>query len=149
MITVDRVTKIVSDKANELGAFLVSIKVSAQNEIQVFVDKADGVSINECLQISRFIEEELDREIEDFQLVVSSPGLTNAFVVEEQYIKNIGNEVAVKLKDGRKIKGKLMAFDGNITLSTAKKEQNNKQTKINEEIISSEQVKETKLIVKF
>ena len=88
MIAADRVIKLVKAKVSELQGFLVSVKVSAQNDIQVFVDKTEGISINECLQISRFIEEELDREVEDFQLSVSSPGLGKAFVVEEQYLKS-------------------------------------------------------------
>lgn len=149
MIALDRVKKLANAKISEIGGFLVSVKVSTQNEIQLFVDKAEGISINECLQISRFIEQELDREIEDFQLSVSSPGINKAFVVEEQYLKNIGKEVVVKLKDGKKVKGKLIAFDGDITLETSKKEKNKKQIKKQEELISSVQIKETKLIVKF
>ena len=149
MIAADRVIKLVKAKVSELEGFLVSVKVSEQNDIQVYVDKAEGISINECLQISRFIEEELDREVEDFQLSVSSPGLDKAFVVEEQYLKNIGKEVVVKLTDGKKIKGKLVAFDWDVILETTKKEKKKKQIKVQEEIISSAQIKETKLIVKF
>jgi ribosome maturation factor RimP len=149
MIAEDRVIKLAKAKVSELGGFLVSVKVSAQNHIHVFVDKTEGISINECLQISRFIEEELDREVEDFQLSVSSPGLSKAFVVEEQYLKNIGKEVVVKLTDGKKIKGRLVAFDGDIILETTNKLKNKKQLKIQEEIISSAEIKETKLIVKF
>ena len=149
MIAEDRVIKLAKAKVSELGGFLVTVKVSAQNDIQVFVDKTEGISISECLQISRFIEEELDREVEDFQLLVSSPGLSKAFVVEEQYLKNIGREVVVKLTDGKKIKGRLAAFDGDITLETTNKLKNKKQLKIQQEIISSSEIKETKLIVKF
>ena len=149
MIAADRVIKLVKAKVSELGGFLVSVKVSTQNDIQVFVDKAEGISINECLQISRYIEEKLERQVEDLQLSVSSPGLGKAFVVEEQYLKNIGKEVAVKLTDGKQIKGKLMAYDGSIILETTKKEKKKKQIKVQEEIISSAQIKETKLIVKF
>ena len=149
MIAVESVIKLAKAKVTEFGGFLVSAKVSTQNEIQVFVDKAEGISITECLQISRFIEEELDREIEDFQLLVSSPGLSKPFVVKEQYLKNIGKEIVVKLKDGKKIKGKLIAFDGNIVLETSKKEKGKKQIKRQEKIISLEKVKETKLIIKF
>ena len=56
MIAVDRVIKLARDKVSELGGFLVLVKVSVKNEIQVFVDKSEGISINECLHISRFIE---------------------------------------------------------------------------------------------
>ena len=149
MIAVDRVKKIVRARLMELGGFLVSVKVSVQNEIQIYVDKVDGISINDCLQISRFIEEELERENEDFQLLVSSPGLNKAFVVEEQYLKNIGKEIAVKLKDGKKIKGKLVAFDGDIILETSNKVKGKKQIQKQEETISSEKIKETKLIFKL
>ena len=79
--------------------------MSGQNIISVFVDKAVGISIKECLQISRHIENELDREIEDFQLSVSSPGLTNPFLVKEQYQKNKGKNIIVKLKNGEKVRG--------------------------------------------
>jgi ribosome maturation factor RimP len=84
MIAEERVQQLAREKVLELGGFLVSAKVSMQNEIQVFVDKAEGILITECLQISRHIENELDREIEDFQLSVSSPGLSKAFLVEQQ-----------------------------------------------------------------
>jgi ribosome maturation factor RimP len=101
------------------------------------------------LQISRHIENELDREIEDFQLSVSSPGLSKAFLVEQQYQKNIGKEIVVKLRQGKKIKGKLIAFDGNIVLEINKKEKGKKQIKKEEKVILLEEIKETKLVIKF
>jgi len=149
MIADERVKNLAIAKVKELGGFLVSAKVNTQNVISVFVDKANGISISECLQISRFIEQELDREIEDFELSVSSPGLTKPFVVKEQYQKNIGKEIVVKLSDGKKVKGRLIAFDGDIILETNKKEKGKKQIKKEKKIILSEQVKETKLVIKF
>jgi ribosome maturation factor RimP len=149
MIADERVKNLAIAKVKEMGGFLVSAKVNTQNVISVFVDKANGISISECLQISRFIEQELDREIEDFELSVSSPGLSKPFVVKEQYQKNIGKEIVVKLSDGKKIKGRLIAFDGDIILETNKKEKGKKQIKKETKIILSEQVKETKLVIKF
>ena len=149
MIADERVKNLAIAKVKELGGFLVSAKVNTQNVISVFVDKANGISISECLQISRFIEQELDREIEDFELSVSSPGLSNPFEVNEQYQKNIGKEIVVKLSDGKKVKGRLIAFDGDIILETNKKEKGKKQIKKEKKIILSEQVKETKLVIKF
>ena len=149
MIADERVKNLAIAKVKDLGGFLVSAKVNIQNVISVFVDKANGISISECLQISRFIEQELDREIEDFELSVSSPGLSKPFVVKEQYQKNIGKEIVVKLSDGKKIKGRLIAFDGDIILETNKKEKGKKQIKKETKIILSEQVKETKLVIKF
>ena len=149
MIAEERVKELAITKVKELGGFLVSAKVHIQNVISVFVDKAEGISIRECLQISRFIEQELDREIEDFQLSVSSPGLTNPFLVKEQYCKNIGKQIVVKLKNGKKVKGKLLSFDESIVLETSKKEKGKKQIKTEEKIISSKEIKETKLIIKL
>ena len=149
MIAEERVQQLAREKVLELGGFLVSAKVSGQNIISVFVDKAVGISIKECLQISRHIENELDREIEDFQLSVSSPGLTNPFLVKEQYQKNKGKDIAVKLKNGKKVKGRLLAFNDDITLETSKKVKGKKEKKTEEIIISSKEIKETKLIIKI
>ena len=104
MIEEERVQQLAREKVLELGGFLVSAKVSEQNVINVFVDKAVGISIRECLQISRYIENELDREIEDFDLSVSSPGLTNPFLVKEQYQKNKGKDIIVNLNNGKKVR---------------------------------------------
>ena len=149
MIAEERVKKLAREKVLELGGFLVSAKVSGKNVISVFVDKAVGISVRECLQISRYIENELDREIEDFDLSVSSPGLTNPFLVKEQYQKNKGKDIIVKLKSGEKVRGKLLAFNDDITLQTSKKVKGEKEKKIEEIIISSKEIKETKLIIKI
>ncbi len=143
------VKELASEKALELGGFLVSTKVSGQNIINVFVDKKVGISINECLQISRHIENKLDREIEDFQLSVSSPGLNKPFLVKEQYHKNIGKDIVVKLKNGEKVKGKLIDYNNNITIETTSKIKGQQDKVINKFIIASEEIKETKLIFKI
>ena len=143
------VKELASEKALELGGFLVSTKVSGQNIINVFVDKKVGISINECLQISRHIENKLDREIEDFQLSVSSPGLNKPFLVKEQYHKNIGKDIVVKLNNGEKVKGKLIDYNNNITIEITNKIKGNQNKVINKFIIDSEEIKETKLIFKI
>ena len=149
MIQEERIIELAKQKVLQLEGFLVSIKVTPQNVIKVFVDKNDGISIDECLQISRFIENELDREIQDFELQVSSPGLGNPFFVKEQYLKNIGNEIAIKLKNGKKLKGKLLAFNDGLKIEVAKKEKEKKQLIKQEKNVLSEEIKETKLIIKF
>ena len=70
--------------------FVVDIAVSVSNDISIYVDDMNGITIDECRRISQAIEECLDREKEDYSLEVSSPGLTNPFRVKEQYLKNIG-----------------------------------------------------------
>ncbi len=149
MIQEEKIIKLAKQKVLELGGFLVSAKVNSQNVIRVFVDKNDGISIDECLQISRFIENELDREIQDFELQVSSPGLSKPFLVKDQYLKNLGKEITIKQKDGKELKGKLLAFNGGPKIEVVKKEKGKKQLIKQEKNILSKEIKETKLIIKF
>lgn len=85
--------------------FLVAVKVSSANRITVLADKNDGITIAECVSIHRHIENNLDREKEDFELQVSSPGLDLPFGVIEQYYKNEGRKVEVTENEGSKFSG--------------------------------------------
>jgi ribosome maturation factor RimP len=89
------------------GLFLVAVKVSSANRITVLADKKDGITIDECVAIHRHIENNLDREKEDFELQVSSPGLDLPFGVIEQYYKNEGRKVEVTDNEGTKFTGTL------------------------------------------
>ncbi len=80
--------------------FLVDVRVDSSNRITVHIDKIDGISIDDCVRISRDLEGRLDRDREDFALEVSSPGLDAPFKVTEQYRKNIGKMVKVQSADG-------------------------------------------------
>ena len=77
------------------------------------IDHADGVWIEDCVELSRFIEEHLNRDEEDYELEVGSAGLGQPFKVPQQYINFIGKEVEVLDKDGKKYKGTLKSVDGN------------------------------------
>ena len=96
--------------------FLVEVKVDNNNRILVHVDKMDGISIEDCVRVSRALEGKLDRKQEDFALEVSSPGLDAAFKVSEQYMKSIGKKVSVNCKDGSKIYGILKEADSHRIL---------------------------------
>ena len=87
------------------GLFLVAVKVSNSNRITVLADKKEGITIDECAMLHRHIEKELDRDEEDFELQVSSPGLDTPFVVIEQYYKNEGRKVEVVDIEGSKYTG--------------------------------------------
>jgi len=87
------------------GIFLVAVKVSSANRITVLADKNEGITIDECVGIHRHIENNLDRDKEDFELQVSSPGLDLPFGVIEQYYKNEGRKVEVIDNDGLKLTG--------------------------------------------
>jgi ribosome maturation factor RimP len=102
--------------------FLVDIEISQDNKIVVEIDHADGVWIEDCVELSKFIEDHLDRDKEDFELEVGSAGLGQPFKVPQQYINFIGKEVEVLNADGKKLKGTLKTVDGNLfTVTTQEK----------------------------
>ncbi|MEA3444685.1 MAG: ribosome assembly cofactor RimP [Bacteroidota bacterium] len=111
MIEIDKIRGIVAGKIESTELFLVDINISANNKILVLVDSWKSVSINDCIEISKKIEGSLDREVEDFELEVSSAGLDHAFRVPQQYKKNIGRNVEVTTLEGNKSKGKLISVD--------------------------------------
>lgn len=97
----DIVQACIADK----GMFLVSVSVSANNAIEVEVDKFEGLmGIDDCVMLSKEIEAKLDREQEDFELMVASPGLGYPYKVAEQYQKNLDGQVDVVMKIGSKLK---------------------------------------------
>ena len=150
MISKERVEELALEKIVELDYFLVDVKVSATNEITVLFDKDGGVGIKECLLISRHIEGNLDRDIEDYQLTVCSPGIDKEFVVKEQYLKNIGRDVKIKTEEGDIIKGELKIYsDKNVVVETSKKQKKRKELLIEQITIPIDKIKETKLIIKF
>lgn len=87
------------------GFFVVGVSVSRDNSIVVEIDNQDAMSIEECELLTRHIESKLDRDEEDYELEVGSPGLTSPFKVKEQYYKYEGSEVEVLGKDGKKYRG--------------------------------------------
>lgn len=87
---------------------LITVKVSAQNEILVEVDSFDGVDVDFCVEMSHYIQDHLDREVEDYDLEVGSVSITDPFKTKMQYDKNLGNDVEVLTKDGRKLHGVLV-----------------------------------------
>lgn len=90
--------------------FLISFSVSNGGDIEVIVDGDQGVSLEECVRISRHIEHNLDREIEDFALSVKSPDIMKPLVHPRQYRKNIGRKLEV-ITQGEKIEGTLLSIE--------------------------------------
>ena len=113
MIAKEKVEKLVKEMIDKEGLFLVEVSISPSNQISVFVDGNKGVSIDQCVAISKHIEQNLDREVEDYDLEVSSAGLGQPLKVTPQYLKNIGREIELVLKDGKKMKGILIFADEN------------------------------------
>lgn len=97
----------VADAIKDTDAFIVDIQVNSGNSIVVEIDSPTGVDIDTCADITRKIEAVFDRDAEDYDLEVGSAGLTAPFKVKGQFDKNIGNEVEVLTRDGRKLSGVL------------------------------------------
>lgn len=122
MIDKKNLEKIVDEWLAQTDYFLVDLSVSADDCIVVVIDHADGVWIEDCAALSRFIEEHLNREDEDYELEVGSAGLGQPFRVLRQYEIHIGKTVETQLKDGRKFQGILTAAnEEGFTLITTQK----------------------------
>lgn len=90
--------------------FLISLEVNSANNIKVVIDGDEGVSVNDCIEVSRAIEHNLDREEEDFSLEVTSAGASEPLLMPRQYKKNIGRRLKVKTADD-KFEGDLVTAD--------------------------------------
>jgi ribosome maturation factor RimP len=129
------------------GIFLVAVKVSSANRITVLADKNEGITIDECVAIHRHIENNLDREKEDFELQVSSPGLDLPFGVIEQYYKNEGRKVEVIDNEGSKLTGILKNVTaGGFELETEVKIKG-KTKELKDVSFNFDQVKTTRVIL--
>lgn len=98
--------------------FLTDLSIDDNDRIVVEIDHKDGVWIDDCVKLSRFIEDHLSRDDEDYELEVGSAGIGQPFKVRRQYQNHVGSEVEAKMKDGRKLRGVLTAAgDDTFTLS--------------------------------
>ena len=154
MISKDSVYQIVEQYIADKNYYLVDVKVTRDNRISVEIDSFDGVSIEFCMEVNRHIESQIDREIEDYELEVSSAGLTEPFKVLKQYEKNIGNEVEVLTKAGKKVTGVLVEISETEFVleieKTEKPEGAKRKITVTENItFSYEDIKTTKYIIRF
>lgn len=154
MITIDKIKKLAEEKIAEGPDFIVDISVKPGNKITVLLDNDNGVSIGDCVAMSRHIEFNLDRETDDFELNVMSPGLTEPFKTLRQYQKYIGKQVDVITKENKKLTGKLLSVNNEgIELETKIKEKTEgkkaKQLIISNITLTFSQIKETKVVISF
>ncbi len=152
MIERDRIIELVEKIIRETEIFLVDIKVTAINKILIWIDKKDGITIDECAEINKELENYLDRGIEDFEMEVSSPGLDTSFRVRQQYDKNIGREIEIVTEDNKVHKGKLMQITGDeikLEITKNKKGKEKKEDQATELLLGFNQIKSAKVIVTF
>jgi len=154
MINTKTVEQIVNDKIAGSHLYLVEVTVGAQNAISVFVDSDVAVTLADCIELSKHVEAQFDREVEDFELNVSSAGLSEPFKVARQFVKNIGKEVEVIGKDGIKNIGTLLAYnETGIELEMIKKIKpegaKRKQDIAIKESISFDKIKLVRIYISF
>lgn len=154
MISKALVEDLVKQKIEGTDIYIVDINISSSNKITIEIDKPEGILITDCLAVSRHVEGNLDREKEDFELIVSSPGIDQPFKILKQYEKHLGKKVITKTVDGKKLTGTLEAVSADeIKLSEEVKEKvpgkSKKITVKKEYNIPFTEIKETKLIITF
>ncbi len=157
MISKKKVAALIYERIEELdnGLFVVSLIISTGNKINIELDKHEGgVSVKDCMSVSRNVEHNLDREQEDFELHVSSAGLDKGLRVYAQYQKNVGRDVVVKLHEDGKVEGTMIAVTPEqITVQTTRKERiegkKKKQTIIEDVVLTMDKIKETKIVISF
>jgi ribosome maturation factor RimP len=147
MIDKQHIQTSVNEFIKGTGLFLVAVKVSSSNRITILADKNEGITIDECASIHRHIESIFDREVEDYELQVSSPGLDLPFGVIEQYFKNVGRKVEVIDNEGSKLTGILKnVTEGGFELETEVKIKG-KTKELKELSFNFEQIKSTRVIL--
>lgn len=150
MISVKQVRDLVNQRIEDTDIFVVDISVSVANAIRVVIDSDTNLSINKCIEISRQVEHNLDREEEDFSLEVTSFGLTEPLQMQRQYVKNIDRILKVKLLDDRQVKGKLTKVDDKaIYLERTLTKKEAKEGLESLLIVEFEEIKQAKIEISF
>lgn len=157
MITKKLVTELAEERMKERdnGLFIVELTISSSNVIRLELDKHNGgVTVEDCISVSRNIEHNLDREQQDFELHVSSAGLDKPLRVHAQYVKNIGRSLDVKLKSGEQIGGQLTDVkDAHIVLETTEKKQlegkKKKETVVTQHELPFVDITEARVVISF
>jgi ribosome maturation factor RimP len=154
MIDKSIVKSLVEEWLDDKEYFLVDVEISKDNKIVVEIDHADGVWIEDCVELSRYIEDRLNRDEEDYELEVGSAGLGQPFKVPQQYINFVGKEVEVLDGDGKKMKGILKSVDGNdfvVTVKEKVKEEGKKRPELKDvdKTFQMDKVKYTKYLISF
>jgi ribosome maturation factor RimP len=154
MIEKETIANLVESYLKDSANYLVDITILPGNIIEVEIDNDENVNIDDCVALSRYLDSQLDREAEDFELTVSSTGLTSPFKTLRQYKKYEGRSIEVLSKNGQKLSGvlKLSDNDGFVVTVTkkVKLEGAKRKTEIEEDIrFAYNEVKYTKYAIQF
>ncbi len=147
MIDKEKVQTVVNQELEGSDLFLVDLKIGKDNKISVFIDGDNGVTIQNCIDLSKQIESNFDREVEDFELSILSSGIGEPLKLNRQYEKNIGRNIEVITKEGEKIVGELLLV--NEEKIVVKIQPKKKKDPIVEKEILFDNIKESKIIILF
>lgn len=147
MITVSQIKNLFEQWQKDENIFLVDIAIKPGNKIIVLIDKVEGLNISDCVELSRFIEGNLDRDKEDYELSVSSPGADSPFKVLKQYQKNLGRKVKIHTKDDKIASGTLLKLnENNIEVELDVNKKNKSSTSA---IFELNNIKEIRVVISF
>jgi len=123
MINKETIQTLTEEWLKDNDYFLVDINFGDDDRIVIEIDHADGVWIEDCAALSRFLQERLGDELGDYELEVGSAGLGQPFKVAQQYVNHIGDSVEVLELDGKKVQGVLKSVEGtNFTVTVQEKQ---------------------------
>jgi len=149
MILKEKIEKLAAEFLETTDKFVMNIKVTSGNLIIITIDGDSLVTIEDCINMSRFIEHSRDREEEDFELRVTSYGADSPLIHPRQYKKHIDRELDITKTDDTTLKGKLLEVtdvDILISKSKTKKKIEDAETEIR---VLFEEIKEVKIILSF
>jgi ribosome maturation factor RimP len=152
MIPESQIRDLVKEKIEGSNLFLVDVTVKPGNKIMILIDGLKGLTVDECVKVSRHVEFSLDREADDFELQVSSPGADSPFKVMEQYKKYEGRSIELITNDGQVLNGKLVSSDSEgviIETSISAKGANKKIKTSEKQQFNYNQIKQTKATISF
>lgn len=154
VITKEHILDLANAHLKDGPLFVTGIRISSDKQINLFIDGDNGVTIKDCVALSRAIEGQLDRDKEDFALDVSSHGAATPLVIPRQYPKHIGRTFEVKLVDGSKAEGDLVECNADGILLEYSVRENKalgkgKTTVVKQQAIKYSDIKESKIKLKF
>ena len=154
MINKETIRTLTEEWLHDNDYFLVDINFASDDRIVIEIDHADGVWIEDCAELSRFLQERLGDELGDYELEVGSAGLGQPFKVAQQYINHIGDTVEVLDQEGKKVLGTLKSVDGRnfvVTIQEKQKQEGKKRPVIVDvdKVYSMDNIKYAKYILAF
>ena len=154
MINKETIKTLTEEWLHDNDYFLVDINFASDDRIVIEIDHADGVWIEDCAELSRFLQERLGDELGEYELEVGSAGLGQPFKVAQQYINHIGDTVEVLDQEGHKVLGTLKSVDGRdfvVTIQEKQKQEGKKRPVIVDvdKVYSMDNIKYAKYILAF